>query len=155
MKDRHKTICAVFLYLTRNMNGEEEVLLQKRINTGYMDGMYDFCSSGHLDANESISNALIREVFEENGIYIKEDDAELILVVHDPLQNYVRFIFKTKEYVGIPSITEPNKCEELTWFPKRNLPVNIIYHVKMSIEAIENGINYDDGTFSRVRKVMV
>ena len=42
MGDRYRTLSAVMLMLIRENNGEEEILLQKRKNTGYMDGYYDF-----------------------------------------------------------------------------------------------------------------
>lgn len=42
MGNRYRTLSAVMLMLIRENNGEEEILLQKRKNTGYMDGYYDF-----------------------------------------------------------------------------------------------------------------
>ena len=44
MKERYRTLSAVILMLTRENNGKEEILLQKRKNTGYMDGYWD-CSA--------------------------------------------------------------------------------------------------------------
>lgn len=45
MKERYKTLSAVILMLIREKNGVEEILLQKRKNTGYMDGYYDLSAS--------------------------------------------------------------------------------------------------------------
>lgn len=45
MKERYRTLSAVMLMLIREKNGVEEILLQKRKNTGYMDGYYDFSAS--------------------------------------------------------------------------------------------------------------
>ncbi len=44
MKERYRTLSAVMLMLIREHNGKEEILLQKRKNTGYMDGYWD-CSA--------------------------------------------------------------------------------------------------------------
>lgn len=44
MKERYRTLSAVMLMLIRENNGKEEILLQKRKNTGYMDGHWD-CSA--------------------------------------------------------------------------------------------------------------
>ena len=48
----------------------KKVLLQKRMNTGFMDGYYDATVSGHIEANESITQAALRETREEIGLEI-------------------------------------------------------------------------------------
>ena len=45
MKEHYRTLSAVMLMLIRENNGVEEILLQKRKNTGYMDGYYDCAAS--------------------------------------------------------------------------------------------------------------
>lgn len=40
---------------------DNQILLSRRFNTGWMDGMYSLIS-GHLDGNESVNDAMIREV---------------------------------------------------------------------------------------------
>lgn len=144
MKERHKTIVAVFLVLARKNGGKEEILLQKRQNTGYMDGKYDVGCSGHLDAGESIMTALIRETKEELGIELAEENLELATVVHNYRENYVRFFFKATEYNGTPTIMEPEKCSELVWSPVDNLPEDTIPHIKLAIESIGDGLSYVD-----------
>jgi len=42
--------------------------LEKRASTGYMDGMWDFAISGHVDENETETLAVIRASKEEIGI---------------------------------------------------------------------------------------
>ncbi len=63
MKERYKFICAVYLILIK----ENKVLLLKRANTGYEDGNYSLVA-GHMDGNETIKQAMIREATEEAGI---------------------------------------------------------------------------------------
>ncbi len=50
MRDKFKA--CTFLYLTREheITHKTQILLQLRQNTGYMDGKYDFTSSGHVKA---------------------------------------------------------------------------------------------------------
>ena len=67
MKERFKSLSAVMLLLTRKNENEEEILFQKRKNTGYCDGFYDLSASGHVDANESMKHAMCREAKEELG----------------------------------------------------------------------------------------
>lgn len=153
MKERHKNLVAVFLILTRkNEKGEQEILLQKRKNTGYMDGMYDLAATGHLEENESLKNAMVREAFEEIGIKIKKGDLELINVYHENYSengyNYLRFFFKVKKYSGTPKIMEPHKCEELLWINISKIPKNTIYHIKNVIKIINKNINYFEVGFN-------
>ena len=50
MRERYKTASAVMLLLLRERNGRQEILLQKRRNTGYADGMWDCGAAGHVEA---------------------------------------------------------------------------------------------------------
>ena len=64
-KDRHKIIPATYVILRRG----EEILMQRRLNTGYEDGNYGFVS-GHVEKGETYRNAIIREAREEAGIIL-------------------------------------------------------------------------------------
>jgi len=66
MSERFKSLSAVMLFLVRkNKNDEDEILFQKRKNTGYSDGYYDLSASGHVENNESMKKAMCREAKEE------------------------------------------------------------------------------------------
>ena len=43
-----------------------KVLLSRRYQTGWMDGKYSLIA-GHIDGNESVFTAIIREASEEDG----------------------------------------------------------------------------------------
>ena len=90
MKDRYDSKVIVFLILTRVNNGKKQILLQKRKNTGYMDGKYDMACSGHLEKRETLSQAVVREAKEEIGITINEMDLELVSVIHPYQENYLK-----------------------------------------------------------------
>ena len=150
MKEHYKFYVAVFLYLTRVTENGKEILLQRRINTGYMDGKYDMACSGHLELGESISMAVIREAKEEIGIDIEEKDVQLVSVVHPYQEEYINLFFSAKTYKGTPQIMEKEKCDDLRWFKIDDLPDNTIEKIKQVIKCIESGIIYDDGNFSRL-----
>lgn len=115
---------------------DNEILLMRRFNTGWMDGMYSLIA-GHLDGNESVHDAMIRESFEEAGIVILKDNLIPATVIHRKSidDEYVDFFFAIKIWEGTPMICEVDKCDDLAWYPLDNLPENILPHVK---EAIEN-----------------
>ncbi len=52
MSERFKSLSAVMLILVRQNKDNEEVLFQKRKNTGYCDGFYELSAAGHVEAND-------------------------------------------------------------------------------------------------------
>lgn len=140
MKDRYKYICAVYLILIK----ENQILLLKRVNTGYEDGNYSLVA-GHMDGNETIKQAMIREAREEAGIVIDEKDIEIATFLHrktDPER--LDFFLKCEKWNGNIENKEPNKCSELSWYDINNLPNNIIPCVKKAIENYQNKIISDN-----------
>ena len=152
MKERYGSKVTVFLVLIRTENGRKQVLLQKRCNTGYMDGQYDMACSGHLEQGETLSQAVVREAKEEIDIHIDEKDLELVSIIHPYEENYINAFFTTQKYEGIPKIIEKEKCEDLKWFDIDDLPENTIERIKNVLKNMQYGIIYDDGEFSRQKK---
>lgn len=151
MKKRYESKVAVFLILTRETNKSTEIMLQRRCNTGYMDGKYDMACSGHLEEGESLSMAVVREAKEELGIDIQEKDLKLVSVLHPWREGYINVFFSTQRFEGIPQIIEKEKCDDLRWFDINNLPDNTIEKIKHVIKCMKNGIIYDDGDFSHLK----
>ena len=153
MSEKYYSRLAVNLVLTRvNENGKKQILLQLRQNTGYMDNMYDFACSGHVDKGESFVKALVREAKEEIGINIKEDNLVFLTVNHHYQADHVQLFFTTKKYEGEPTVCEPKECGGLLWAEIDNLPENTIPYVINVIEDIKLGIQYDDGEFANLKK---
>ena len=151
MKERYESKVAVFLVLTRLTENGTEIMLQRRCNTGYMDGKYDMACSGHLEIGESLSMAVAREAKEELGIDIQEKDLQLVSVLHPYQEGYINIFFSTQGFKGTPQIMEKEKCDDLRWFDINNLPANTIEKIKYVIKCMENGIIYDDGDFSHLK----
>ena len=78
MSEKFKLIPEAHVFL---MNGDDEVLLLRRFNTGYEDGKYSVIA-GHIDGNEEVRAAAIREAREEAGIHIEISDIEVVGVIH-------------------------------------------------------------------------
>ena len=139
-EERYKFICAVYLLLIK----ENQILLLKRYNTGYEDGNYSLVS-GHMEGNETIKQAMIREAREEAGIIIYEEDIKIATFLHrktDPER--FDFFLQCKKWNGEIDNKEPDKCSELNWYDINNLPSNIIPCVKKAIENYQNNIMFDN-----------
>ncbi len=144
MKQRYQSKVAVFLILTREKNGKTEILLQRRCNTGYMDGKYDVACSGHVEKGESLSMALCREAKEEIGLNINKKDLKLVSIIHRYKEDYIDVFFTTYVYEGNPKIMEPDKCDDLQWFDISQLPENTIIRNINVMTNMQKGIIYDD-----------
>ena len=70
MEERYKCAIVVDLMLKRlnKENGNQEILLMLRKNTGYNDGMYEL-PGGHVDEGEDLINAIIN-VFIQSIVFL-------------------------------------------------------------------------------------
>jgi len=140
-KERFKILPTVYLVLVR----ENKILLSRRFNTGFHDGDYSF-PAGHLDWNETLIQAMVREAKEEIGIELKPEDLKLAHVMHrkEPNEEIVNFFFTADKWVGKPKIMEPHKCDDLSWFEIDDLPTNVIPYIKQAIDCVRNKIFYSE-----------
>lgn len=121
-KARFTVRVAVYLILIK----EENVLLMRRFNTGWADGMYTF-PAGHFEGKETIADEMVREAEEEIGITIDAKDLRVVHVMHELLHpEYIDFYLQAKKWQGKPENREENKCDDLRWFPLSALPKNIL-----------------------------
>lgn len=144
MSERFQLIPAVYLLLRRN----NEVLLSKRANTGYQDGMYSLVA-GHLDGDELATNGMIREAFEEAGIIVSQQDMKFVHLSHrlnrdEKGQERLDMFFECWEWKGEIKNMEPEKCDELTWFAIENLPAETLPLIKLVINNVAKDINYSE-----------
>lgn len=139
--ERFKLISAVHLFLIK----DDKILLLRRKNTGYEDGNYSV-PAGHLDGNEPATHAMARESLEEAGITINPKDLQVVHAMHrlTPKDERVDFFLITDKWVGQPIITEPEKCDDLSWFAIDSLPDNIIPYVRSAIENYQKKVYYSE-----------
>lgn len=136
---------------------ENQVLLLRRFNTGFEDGNYSV-PAGHLDGDETVRMAAVREAFEEVGVHIDLDDVTFATVTHRksddtllPLSGTsagtserVDFFVHIKDWDGEPFNAEPEKCDKLQWCDMDALPENIIPYVKQAIRNSLDGIPFEE-----------
>jgi len=115
---------ASYVYLRRG----DEVLLQLRQNTGYMDGHWAAAAAGHVELGETGPATAQREASEELGIDLTADDLTFLttLIRTDgsatPREQRVEFFFTASTWHGVPHVREPRKCAALEWYPITALP---------------------------------
>jgi 8-oxo-dGTP diphosphatase len=115
------------------LRAQDTVLLQRRSGTGFADGQY--CPpGGHLEPGESISQAAIRECYEEIGIQIERRQLIPIGVTPyaSPAGGGVDFFFSCEEWRGIPQPLAG--CDEVSWWPLSALPDTTIPFIRRAIE---------------------
>ncbi len=139
MTKRFRLLAAVHLFLLRN----DAVLLLRRFNTGYEDGNYSVVA-GHLDGDEDVIAAAIREAREETGIILASDDVTVVGVMHrKATDERIDFFLAASRWTGAIRNMEPEKCDALTWFPRDALPENVIPSIRRALDNERHGQWFD------------
>lgn len=148
MSEHYQTYSAIFPIILRENNGETEVLLHQRKNTGYMDSMWDFAGSGHVDENETASDAVVRECHEELGIYLSKENVHFVHLTHrlgmHGSRTYYDMYFVVSHFQGTPIIAEPHKCSSLAWFSTNHLPDDMVPPCRKAFQCYIDGIPYSE-----------
>lgn len=132
MAERFLTRQAVFVVLRNDKN---EILLQQRSGTGYLDGYWDL-PSGHVEQGESLRDTATRELFEEVGVTTRPEDLRLTHLDQYFLdRDYVNYVFSVDEWEGEPKICEPEKCSAIGWFAVNALPEKCVNVVRVAEQA--------------------
>jgi 8-oxo-dGTP diphosphatase len=127
---------AVYLLLL----SEERVLMLRRHKTGYEDGNYSIIA-GHVEQDERVTHALVREAAEEVGIQIETSELQFVYVMQGQGVDgsvYLDFFFIAEHWKGQVQNGEPAKCDDLQWFPLAALPTNAIPHVREVLGMFHN-----------------
>lgn len=148
MGEHFRVYSAVFPIIIKRYEGQMQVLLSRRKNTGYMDGRWDFAGSGHVDENESAKQAVARECQEELGIIVEQDNIHFAHLSHrvglNGERTYIDIYFTVDNFTGEPYIAEPEKCSGLQWFAIDRLPDEIIGIRKRALKLYLQAVPYDE-----------
>ena len=132
---------ASYVYLLRG----DEILLQRRAHTGYMDGHWVAGAAGHVEPRETALEAAVREAREELGIEVAPQDLELLTVMQrtdgtdDPVEQRVDWFWAARTWTGTPVIREPHKCADLGWHPLGALPEPVPAYELVVLRGLAQG----------------
>jgi len=134
---------AVYLLLLKH----GQVLLLRRHNTGYEDGNYSVIA-GHVERDERVMAAVVREAAEEASIQLAEADVQCVHVMQRKGSDgrvYVDFFFLAEHWEGHVHNGEPAKCDDLRWFPLTALPTNTIPYIKDVLHRLQaRGLGFSE-----------
>jgi 8-oxo-dGTP pyrophosphatase MutT (NUDIX family) len=121
----------------------DRLLLVRRAGSGYHDGEFSL-PAGHLDGGESAVAGLVRELREEVMVDADRRACRMVLVAHRAPEllgdrEYVDLFFSISSWSGRPSIGEPDKCSELVWADRDDLPVDTAGFIVAAVRAIDRG----------------
>lgn len=141
MRKNFPYVGSAYLFLIK----DGKILLQRRFQTGFEDGNYGV-PAGHLDGGETVREGGVRELHEEIGIVVRPEDAEVVHVMHRKAAHDERFdfFFTISNYEGEIENKEPEKCDDLRWFPLDALPENMVDYVRVALEHHKNGVHYSE-----------
>ena len=142
MTARFVVVPAAYVLLLRPGPQGEEVLLQLRQNTGFMDGHWAAAAAGHVERGETAYDAAQREAVEEIGV--REQALEFVTAMQrtqngEPIDERVDFFFTARQWTGEPSILEPVKCAELRWCALSALPNPVVPHELLVLSGLRTG----------------
>lgn len=140
-----RLVPAAYIVPCRRGDHGQEVLLQLRQGTGYMDGYWASAAAGHVEAGESVLEAACREALEELGISIEPADLRPLCGMHrtdanhGPLDERVDFFFECWQWGGEPRLLETAKAADLRWFALDGLPEPVVPHELFVLQQLGNG----------------
>lgn len=142
---RFQVVPAAYVFLRRTRDGVDQLLLQLREGTGYMDGHWAAAAAGHVEAGESVVEAAVREAAEELGIDIHAEDLLPLCAMHrtvaphGPIDERVDFFFECRRWTGEPRLEEADKSVDLRWFGLDALPDPVVPHGLQVMTALRDG----------------
>ncbi len=143
MAERYKLIPEVCFVFIR----DGKILLGRRANTGWQDGKYCF-PAGHGEDKETMAEACAREAWEETGLQVDPKNLKFLHAQHrwspdSGGHSRVGFYFSPMQDPGEPRNMEPEKCDDMQFFPLNNLP-EMVAPFRAALDAIQRGELYSE-----------
>ena len=138
--DHPKFPVAVHILMRRS----DQVLLLRRANTGFEDGRLSVVA-GHVEPGETVRQAAIREAREEVGLTLAQNRLRVIGVMHRLSQEErIDFFLDCPLRDEQPQNCEPEKCAQLVWADRHDLPPDTIPYVARAIGRLGEDLWFEE-----------
>ncbi|MEU6109227.1 NUDIX domain-containing protein [Streptomyces albidoflavus] len=106
------------------------VLLRRGAGAKYGHGLWDL-PIGKCDAGEPVTEAAVRELYEETGVAVRVEDLRVAHLVHgawgvEAPDGYLTVVFAAERWSGEPENREPGKHDRVGWVPVGELPEEFV-----------------------------
>lgn len=142
--ERTLLVAAAYVVLRRSGAMGDEVLLQRRAGTGYMDGWWALVA-GHVDPGESVHEAAVREAAEEAGVGVAPEHLHPLTALHrferhgPAVEQRVDLFFEVTRWTGEPGLQEPDRAAAMGWFALADLPEAVVPHERTVLDLLAAG----------------
>lgn len=116
------------------------IIKDQKVLLGYQTRSYEepcwAFPGGKVDDEETINQAVIREVKEECGLEVSE--IEFITFFEDIFQDtthVISLVVKVNNFQGQPKVLEPEKCQKWEWFDVDDIPENKTENLSRLIDS--------------------
>lgn len=134
-------VAAAYVVLRRRRPDGDEVLLQRRAGTGYMDGRWAVLA-GHVERGESVHEAAVREAAEESGVVVEPTALRPLTALHrferrgPQVEQRLDVFFEVTTWSGDPGLLETDRASAMDWFPLRDLPAEVVPHERLVLDLL-------------------
>ena len=141
---RSLLVAAAYVVLRRPGPDGDEVLLQRRAGTGFMDGRWSVLA-GHVDPGESVHEAAVREAAEEAGVRVEPAALRAVTALHrferggPAVEQRLDVFFEVTAWGGEPTLREADRADAMGWFPLGRLPEPLVPHERTVLDLLAAG----------------
>ena len=113
-----------------------KLLLYRRMNAP--EAGYWNIVGGKVDHMEPAATAARREAEEESGLTIGKVDFLCVTeqIIAADRQHWLSLIYVCRDFIGEPSLVEPDKLSEFGWFGRGDLPAPLSAFTKAAIDYL-------------------
>lgn len=112
----------------------DRILVQEKVGTMYSGGLV--FPGGHIEAGESLTNSVIREIREETGLTIKNPQpCGYKDWIEDDGTRYLVLLYKTNQFEGELKASDEGR---VFWLDKEDIPkANLIWNMRELLEIFK------------------